>query len=92
MRFPRPIIASGTLCVLTAIYLLAFTNTSFWQRLIAYFSDHPQKLVVGAAAILLIHIAVLMAFSAKYIIKPVLIFAIWVAAGGPIYGHVWHHH
>ncbi len=43
MRFPRPTIASGTLCVLTAIYLLAFTNTSFWQRLIAYFSDHPQN-------------------------------------------------
>lgn len=82
MRFPRPSIASGTLCVLTAIYLLAFTNTSFWHRLITYFSDHPQKLVVAATAILLIHIAVLMAFSAKYVIKPVLLFAVWVAAGG----------
>ena len=82
MRFPRPSIASGTLCVLTAIYLLAFTNTSFWHRLITYFSDHPQKLVVAAVAILLIHIAVLMAFSAKYVIKPVRLFAVWVAAGG----------
>ncbi len=82
MRFPRPIIASGPLCVLTAIYLLAFTNMSFWQRMGAYFADHPMKLVVVAVALLLLHTAVLMVFSAKYVIKPVLMFAILIAAGG----------
>ncbi|ENP41802.1 hypothetical protein C055_01720 [Brucella abortus 78/36] len=82
MRFPRPTIASGPLCILTAIYLLAFTNASFWQKLGAYFHDHPQKLIVAGAAILLLHIALLLVFSAKYVIKPVLIFMILVAAGG----------
>lgn len=82
MRIPRPTIASGPLCVLVAIYLLAFTNTAFWQRIIAYFADHPTKLVVVAIVLLLIHVAVLLVFSAKYVIKPALILAILIAAGG----------
>ncbi len=82
MRFPRPTIASGPLCILTAIYLLAFTNSTFWQKLAAYFHDHPSKLVIAATALLFLHIAGLLVFSAKYVIKPALIFAILVAAGG----------
>ncbi|MDB5556106.1 MAG: sulfatase [Rhizobium sp.] len=70
------------MCVLVAIYLLAFTNASFWQKLSAYFSDHPAKLIVAAIAILLIHIAVLLALSSKFILKPVLMTMIIVAAAG----------
>ncbi|MBC2883803.1 phosphoethanolamine transferase [Ochrobactrum sp. CM-21-5] len=88
MRFPRPTIASGPLCVLTALYLLAFTNTSFWQKLALYFTDHPMKLVLAALAILLIHIAVLLVFSAKFVIKPALILAILIGAGGAYFTDV----
>lgn len=82
MRIKRPTISSGLICVLVAIYFLAFTNASFWQKLSGYFSDHPAKLLVGAIAILLVHIAALLAFSSKFILKPVLIAMILVAAAG----------
>lgn len=74
------------LVVLTAIFLLAFTNTTFWQKIFAYFHDHPAKIVVVAVALLLLHIAVLTLFSTKYIIKPILIFSVLVAAAGSYFG------
>ena len=82
MRIKRPTISSNFMCLLVAIYLLAFTNASFWRKLSEYFSDHPAKLIVAGIAILLMHVAVLLAFSSKFILKPILVLLILVAAAG----------
>jgi lipid A ethanolaminephosphotransferase len=82
MRIVRPTLSSATLCVATALYLLTVTNLSFWRKLGVYFAAHPSKLVVLAAALLLIHIAMLLVFSARPIVKTVLIALIIVAAAG----------
>ncbi|MDR6433800.1 phosphoethanolamine--lipid A transferase [Brucella pseudogrignonensis] len=78
----RPIISSGPLCFLTALYVLIFTNTSFWRAIGTYYADAPWRLTGIAVVLLLLHIALFMLFSAKYIIKPMLILFVMVAAGG----------
>ncbi|WP_374828724.1 phosphoethanolamine transferase [Paenochrobactrum pullorum] len=82
MHFTRPSISSGLLCVLTAIYFLLFTNKTFWPLIFDYFNGQPLKVAVMAVALLLLHIAILVLFSAHYVIKPFLIFMIMVAAAG----------
>lgn len=78
----RPTIASGPLCLLTVLYVFIFTNASFWHALGAYYADAPWKLAGIAAALVLLHTALLLVFSAKYVIKPILILFVLIAAGG----------
>ncbi|KAI1695638.1 sulfatase domain-containing protein [Ditylenchus destructor] len=78
----RPVIASGPLCLLTALYVLIFTNTSFWRAIGAYYADAPLRLAGIALALLLLYVALFVLFSAKYIIKPMLILFVLIAAGG----------
>jgi lipid A ethanolaminephosphotransferase len=78
----RPVIASGPLCLLTALYVLIFTNTSFWRAVGAYYADVPLRLAGIAVALLLLYVALFVLFSAKYIIKPMLILFVLIAAGG----------
>lgn len=78
----RPTIASGPLCLLTALYVLIFTNTSFWHAISAYYADAPLRLAGLAVALLLLYVALLVLFSAKYIIKPMLILFVIIAASG----------
>lgn len=78
----RPTIASVPLCFLTALYVLIFTNMSFWHAIGTYYSDAPWKLAGIAVALLCFYIALFVLFSAKYIIKPMLILFVIIAAGG----------
>lgn len=82
MRFYRPTLPSGVVCVLTAIYLLFVTNAPFWTQASAYFSDHKVKLIIFAFILLLLYVAIIIIFSVKYFIKPFLIFLVLVAAIG----------
>ncbi len=67
---------------LTALYVLIFTNTSFWRAIGAYYADAPLRLAGIAVALLLLYVALFVLFSAKYIIKPMLILFVLIAAGG----------
>ena len=78
----RPIIASGPLCLVTALYVLIFTNTSFWHAISIYYADAPWRLAGIAVVLLLLNVALFVLFSAKYIIKPMLILFVIIAAGG----------
>ncbi|WP_273728211.1 phosphoethanolamine transferase [Brucella gallinifaecis] len=78
----RPVIASGPLCLLTALYVLIFTNISFWRAIGSYYADSPWRLVGIAVALLALHVALFVFFSAKFIIKPMLILFVLIAAGG----------
>ncbi|MBB5702821.1 lipid A ethanolaminephosphotransferase [Ochrobactrum daejeonense] len=78
----RPVIASGPLCLLTALYVLVFTNASFWHAIGTYYADAPWKLAGIALTLLLLYVSLLVTFSAKYVIKPALILFVFIAAGG----------
>lgn len=82
MRLFRPSISSGFLCVLTALYFLLLTNNVFWMLIFDYFHGQLLKVAVMAVALLLLHIAILVLFSAQYVIKPFMILMIMVAATG----------
>lgn len=75
----RPRIGSITLAVLAALYLLVFTNQTFWSK--AY-GDFASRLALAAFAfgLLALFCAFTITISAKYIIKPLLIFMILSAA------------
>lgn len=81
MRIPRPSISSTALSLIVACYLLFLLNNTFWRQALAYFADDRVGLTVSIAILLLLHFSVLLAFSAKYVIKPVFIALILVGAG-----------
>ncbi|KQV83192.1 phosphoethanolamine--lipid A transferase [Rhizobium sp. Root1220] len=78
----RPEIGSITLCVVTTLYLLLVTNHSFWIKASGYFAADRLAFILFVAAISALSMAIVTAFSAKYITKPFLIFFILAAAGG----------
>lgn len=77
--FVRPQIGSVTLAVFGALYLIAFTNRTFFTRAYSYFDSH---LAFGAFALGLtcLFAAFMIAVSVKYLLKPVLILMIVSAA------------
>ncbi len=81
MKLQRPVIGSTVLSVLVAAYVLFLNNATFWSKISGHFTGHPAMLAVLGAAILLLYIVFLVAFSAPYIIKPVLIAAVMISAG-----------
>ncbi|MHC5306564.1 phosphoethanolamine transferase [Bartonella sp. LJL80] len=85
MRIYRPTMPSGLLCIIVAAYLLFVTNQSFWQRARIYFDDHPSKIIILGAILLLWYIAGITVFSVRYLLKPLLIFLVLVAAGAGYY-------
>jgi lipid A ethanolaminephosphotransferase len=76
----RPEIGSVPLSLLTAIYLLFFTNQTFWSKVHTYFSAYPVAIVALYVAMVALFGALITIFSAKYLIKPFLIFLIFAAA------------
>jgi lipid A ethanolaminephosphotransferase len=75
----RPRMGSISLSVLTAVYILAVANQTFWSRAFDYLSFVPTAFagfIVGIAAITM---AAFTTFSVKYLIKPALIFFVMVA-------------
>jgi lipid A ethanolaminephosphotransferase len=75
-----PAIGSTTLAMLVAAWLLFLTNHTFWTKILSVLADQPIDLALLGLMLFLLYFAVLLVFSAPYIIKPVYIFAIWVAA------------
>ncbi len=64
---------SEWLSILTAAYLLFFMNWTFWSKSSLYLEGHGAALAVLALGLLAAFTALLVTFSAKYLIKPALI-------------------
>ncbi len=79
-QFYRPRIGSVTLANLSALFLMAFTNHTFWSRAYAYFDSHLALAAFGLGLACLF-CALLVALSVKYVLKPLLIFLFFSAAG-----------
>ncbi len=75
----RPKIGSVTLSVLTAMYVLAVANHTFWTRAVDYLSSTPFAFAAFVVGISTLTIAALTTFSVKYVTKPALIFFLMVA-------------
>lgn len=76
----RPEIGSVPLSLLTAVYLLFFTNQTFWSKVHTYLSAYPVAIVSLYVAMTALFGALITIFSAKYLIKPFLIFLVFAAA------------
>lgn len=77
--FVRPQIGSVTLAVIGAIYLIAFTNRTFFTRAYSYFDNH-LALAAFALGLTCLFAAFTISISVKYLFKPVLILMILSAA------------
>jgi lipid A ethanolaminephosphotransferase len=77
----RPQIGSVTLALIGALYLLAFTNRTFFTRAYAYFDNH-LSLAAFALGLACLFAAFTITLSVKYLLKPVLVLMIMSAAAG----------
>lgn len=78
--FHRPQIGSGMLSAVVALYLIFFTNRTFWAKIHTYVAGDPLAVITLYAVLSLLFIAVVTIFSAKYLIKPA--FIVLIVAGG----------
>lgn len=77
--FTRPRIGSITLAVIGALYLMAFTNRTFFSRAFAYFDNH-LALAAFSLGLTCLFATFTIAVSVKYLLKPVLVLLILCAA------------
>jgi lipid A ethanolaminephosphotransferase len=76
---PRTI--SATMLTLTVcVFILATENGTFWGHARRIFAGDPLALVTFGMAILLLMVALSMAFTQRWLVKPYLIFLLLVAA------------
>jgi len=75
----RPQIGSITLSVLTALYLIAFTNRTFFTRSFEYFDNH-LSLAAFSFGLACLFAAFTIAISVKYLVKSILILMVLSAA------------
>ena len=80
--FWRPELGSVTVSILTALYLLALTNFSFWSKGWTYLEGRPTTFASIAIGIACLYIALCVAVSVKYVMKPFFILLILSAAAG----------
>lgn len=78
----RPRIDNITLSVLVSLFLVALTNRTFWAKAHSGLSDHPAAIWMLYIAMSVLFIAILTAFSVKYIARPFYILLIVAAAIG----------
>lgn len=78
-RLARPRIGSVTLAIVGAIYLIVFTNHTFFSRAYAYFDSH-LALAAFALGLTCLFAAFTITISVKYVLKPVLVVMIFAAA------------
>ncbi|WP_244919970.1 phosphoethanolamine transferase [Rhizobium grahamii] len=76
----RPKIGSIPLCILTACYIIVFCNNTFWKKATDYLGSGSGPLWALYLAMVALLVAAVTPFSAKYLIKPFLIFLVVVAA------------
>jgi hypothetical protein len=73
---------SEWLSILTAVYLLFFMNGTFWDKSSVFLKGDALALLALGIGLLAGFIALIVTFSAKYVIKPVLIVIILAAVSG----------
>ncbi len=78
----RPRMRSEWLCILTAVYLLIFMNGTFWDKSSVFLKGDALALFALGTGLLAGFIALTVTFSAKYVIKPVLIVVLLASVGG----------
>ncbi|GMB80573.1 phosphoethanolamine--lipid A transferase [Shinella zoogloeoides] len=78
----RPELGSVTVSILTALYLLALTNWSFWSKGWSYLEGRPTTFASIALGIACLYIALCVAVSLKYVMKPIFIALILISAAG----------
>ncbi|XUY28511.1 phosphoethanolamine transferase [Agrobacterium sp. rho-8.1] len=76
----RPAVGSVTLGLVTALYVLAFTNHTFWAKAHTYLAPYPVAIFGLYVALGAAFSAVFILFTAKYVTKPIFGFLIIVAA------------
>lgn len=82
MRLSTPRTVSATvLTLITCLFILATANATFWGHATRIFAGDPVALVTFGAAILLLMLALSMAFTQRWLVKPYLVFLLLVAAG-----------
>ncbi|SFB54063.1 lipid A ethanolaminephosphotransferase [Rhizobium sp. NFR07] len=79
--FARPRIGSVTLALIGALYLIAFTNRTFFTRAYSYFDNH-LTLAAFSLGLACLFAAFTITISVKYVLKPVLVLLIVSAAAG----------
>jgi len=77
----RPRIGSITLAIVGALYLIAFTNRTFWSRGLAYF-DSRLALAAFGLGLTCLFCALTVTLSVKYVLKPLFVFLFFSAAAG----------
>lgn len=78
----RPELGSVTVSILTALYLLALTNWSFWSKSWLYLEGRPTTFASIAIGIACLYIALCVAVSLKYVMKPLFMVLILASAAG----------
>ncbi len=79
-RIWRPHISSVTATLAVAAYILAATNLTFWTKGATYFAGHGYAFAAFAAGLFALHVAVITMVSVKFVLKPLLIALVVVAA------------
>lgn len=78
----RPRMRSEWLSLLTAVYLLFFMNGTFWAKSSAFLKGDAFAVFALGIGLLAAFMALIVTFSAKYVIKPVLIAAVLASVAG----------
>ncbi|WP_421593042.1 phosphoethanolamine transferase [Shinella sp. M27] len=78
----RPELGSIAVAILTALYLLAITNQSFWSKGWVYLEGRPTTFASIAIGVACLYIALCVAVSVKYLMKPIFILLILASAAG----------
>lgn len=76
----RPELGSITVSILTALYLLAVTNGSFWTKGWLYLDGRLTTFASIAIGVASLYIAVCVAVSLKYVMKPLFVLLILASA------------
>ncbi|SIQ44258.1 phosphatidylethanolamine:Kdo2-lipid A phosphoethanolamine transferase [Rhizobium sp. RU35A] len=77
----RPRLGSVTLSIIVALYILVLLNQTFWSQSLTVLSGQHVALAGLAVALTGAFIAFFVSFSVKYLMKPLLIFFVFIAAG-----------
>lgn len=75
----RPVIGSVTLSIVTSLYLLFFTNHTFWTKVNAHLSAYPVAIFGLYIAMSAAFSAIFIFLSVKYLTKPIFATLITIA-------------
>lgn len=81
-RLYRPSLGSIPASLLVAVFLVCFTNRTFWSKAAIYLADHSGGVVGLFVIILALHFALVTAFSVRFLIRPVSVVLILASAIG----------